>query len=235
MTLFLWMPRPAGLCSQIFCWCLTLDLLNTQRSPMLAVPLVSLQMEVARRKERDITTNKHLGNVTPVLIWKWRTCVQLCLTSERSLTMEPSFLSLFATTCKRAISFWLTGPENQKTTGNSIVAPGQNHSPYHGKTSGDEAFGVDQVCFHPWRRYKAKPRPRRMAQDSGKYMATQRWKIYVIWAIGMLGFQPLASYKEHGKSLAYLPNLNYREPIYRNMCLEDSRCNWARKVMINLW
>lgn len=90
----------------------------------------------------------------PVLIWKWRIWVQLCISSEGSLTVKPSFLLLFATT-KRAISFWLTGPEDQKTTGNPNAALGQSHTPYHGKTSGDETFGVDQVCFHFWRRSKA--------------------------------------------------------------------------------
>ena len=158
-ALFLWIPRPASLCSQIFCCCLMLDLLkvdllNTQRSPMLAVPLVSLQTEVARRKERDITRNRYLGNETSVLIWKWRTWVQLCISSEGSLTMEPSFLPLFSTT-ERAISFCLAGPDDQKTIGNPNAALGQSHSPYHGKTSGDEAFGVDQVYFHSWRRSKA--------------------------------------------------------------------------------
>jgi len=45
------------------------DLLNIQCSPMLAVPLVSLQMEVARRNEHDIIRKRYLGNKTPLLIW----------------------------------------------------------------------------------------------------------------------------------------------------------------------
>lgn len=68
--------------------------------------------------------------------------------------MEPSFLSLFAIR-RRVISFWLTGPEDQKTTGNLNVSLGHNHSPYHGNTSGNEAFGVDQLCFHPQKRSNA--------------------------------------------------------------------------------
>lgn len=68
--------------------------------------------------------------------------------------MEPSFIPFFITT-KRAISFWLTGPEDQKTTGNQNAALSQSHSSYHGKTSGDEAFGVNQVSFDPSRQSKA--------------------------------------------------------------------------------
>lgn len=68
--------------------------------------------------------------------------------------MEPSFLSLLATK-RRLISFWLTGPEDQKTTGNPNESLGHNHSPYHGNTSGNEAFGVAQLCFHSRGRSKA--------------------------------------------------------------------------------
>ena len=148
-----------SLCSQILRCCLMVnlmkvDLLNIQCSPMLAVPLVSLQMEVARRNEHDIIRKRYLGNKTPLLIWTWRTCVQLCISSEGSLTTETSFLPLSATS-KRAISPWLTVPEYQKTTGNPNAALGPSHSPDHGKTSGDEIFGVGQMHFHSWRRSKA--------------------------------------------------------------------------------
>lgn len=131
---------------------LKVDLLNRQRSLMPAVSLMSLQMEIAG-KEYKITRNRHLGKETPVLIWKRRTRVQLCISSEGRLTMEPSFPSLFATK-RRVISFWLTGPEDQKTTGNLNVSLGHNHSPYHGNTSGNEAFGADQLRFRPRGRSK---------------------------------------------------------------------------------
>lgn len=94
--------------------------------------------------------------------WEGNTCahleakdsgVQLCISSEGRLTMEPSFPSLFATK-RRVISFWLTGPEDQKTTGNLNVSLGHNHSPHHGNTSGNEAFGADQLRFRPRGRSK---------------------------------------------------------------------------------
>lgn len=131
-------PRFSGYQSDIFLllllmfYLLKVDLLNRQWSLM---PLMSLQMEVAG-KEYKITRNRHLGNETLALTWKWRTWVQLCIPSEGRLTMEPSFLSLFATK-RRVISFWLTGPEDQKTTGNLNVPLGHNNSPYHGNTSGN--------------------------------------------------------------------------------------------------